>query len=75
MRRPCRISVSEATRPFVLRPQRAQLALDLDRIVASHETDPVRDAQHVTIDWQTGHTERMAQHDVCRLAPYARQLR
>ena len=51
-----------------------QLLLDDFGILGLRDADPVRDAKDVTIDRQTGHAERMAEHDVRGLATNARQL-
>ncbi len=62
-------------RPSFRRQQRAQLRLDGHGIVRTNQTDPVGDAQHVAIDRQAGHAERVAEHDVGGLASDAGQLR
>jgi hypothetical protein len=49
----------------------AELLLDRHRVVALGDADAVGDAQHVPIDRQAGHAERVAEHDVGRLAPDA----
>ena len=75
MRRPCRICTSEASVHISCGSAVAQLRLDLDRVVALGDADAVRHAQHMTIDRQPGHAERVAEHDVRRLAADARQRR
>ena len=75
MRRPCRISVSDVARPPLGRQRAAQLLLDDVRVVGLGDADPVRHAQHVPIDRQPGHAERVAEHDVRRLAADAGQRR
>ena len=61
-------------RPFPWRHRRAQLLLDHLRIVRSRNPDAIRDAQHVPVDRQPGHAERVPEDDVRGLAPDARQL-
>src|SRR5581483_3762574 len=61
-------------RPPLFRQRLAQLLLDEDRIVALGDADPVRDAEDVPIHRQPGDAERVAEHDVRRLAAHARQL-
>ena len=52
----------------------AQLLLDDHGVVRFGDADAVGDAQHVSIDRQSGHAQRMPQDDVRRLAADARQL-
>ena len=61
-------------RPLRRRHRSAELLLDDLGIVRPRDADPVRDAQHVPIDRQSGDAERVAEHDVRRLAADARQL-
>ena len=56
------------------RHRAAQLLLDDDRIVGFGDADAVRHAQHVPVDRQARDAERVAEHDVRRLAADARQL-
>ena len=74
-RRPWRISASEARVHALRRQQRAQRCSDRHRIVGVHEADAIGDAQHVAIDREAGHVERMTEHDVGGLATDAGQLR
>ena len=53
----------------------AELRSTIFRIVRLGDADAVRDAQHVAIDGQPGDAERVAEHDVGRLAADARQRR
>ena len=76
MRRPCRISVSDA------RVQRSGGSALVERALRPttgssdvHEADPVGHAQHVAIDRQARHAERVAEHDVRGLAADAGQRR
>ena len=61
-------------RPPLRRQRAGQLFLDLDRVVAFRDPDAIRDAQHVAIDGQPRHAERVTENDVRRLPPDARQL-
>src|SRR5438093_2549984 len=61
-------------RPPLRRHRAGQLRLDLDRVVAFRDADAVRHTQHVAIDRQSGDAKRVAEDDVGRLAPDARQL-
>src|SRR5262249_9107240 len=61
-------------RPAFLRHRVSELLLDEHRIVALGDANPVRDAENVAIDGQSGHTKRVTEYDVGRLAPDARQL-
>ena len=61
-------------RPVRRRQRRAQLLLDDLRIVRPGDADAVGDAQHVTIDRQARHAERVAEDDVRGLAADAGQL-
>src|SRR6266513_1317518 len=60
-------------RPHLLRQEAAQLLFDFDGIVAFRDPDAVRDAQHVTINGQAGHAERVAEDDMRGLASDAGQ--
>jgi hypothetical protein len=54
-------------RPHRLRQRATQLFLDLHRIVAFRDPDPVRDAQDMPIDRQARNAKRVAQDHVRRL--------
>jgi hypothetical protein len=60
--------------PSRFRHRGAQLLLDDGRVVAFRNPDPVRDAQHMSIDGEAGHTERVAEHHICRLSADTGQL-
>src|SRR5215467_7046240 len=61
-------------RPARLGHRRAQLLLDNDGVVAFRDPDAIRDAEHVSINREPGHTESVAKHYVRGLPPDARQL-
>ena len=63
--------MSEAS-PLRRRHARAQLLFDDFRIVGRRDADAVRHAQHMPIDREAGHAERMAEYDVGGLAADAR---
>ena len=65
--------MSEVRVHRVWRQRRAQLLLRPYRIVALGDADAVGDAEHVAIDRQPRHAERMAEHDVRGLAADAGQ--
>jgi hypothetical protein len=61
-------------RPLLRRKRARQLLLHDDGVVRLRYPDPVRHPQNVTIDWQTGHAERVTEDDVRRLPSHAGQF-
>ncbi len=74
MRRPCRISVSEARVQRALGKSAVSCASAFTGVVGVDETQPGGDAQHVAIHGKAGHAKRVSEHDVGGLAAHARQL-
>ena len=62
------------SRPEGVWQRPAQLRLDLHRIVALGDANPIGNTQDVPIDGQSRYAERVAKYDVGRLAPDAGQL-
>ena len=61
-------------RPLLARDQRGQVGLDLDRILLLGQLHAPRQPAHVGVHGDARDAERMAEDDVGRLAPDARQL-
>jgi hypothetical protein len=59
-------------RPPGSRQQRTEFRLDLLRAGSISEADTLGHAEHVPIDGEAGHPERMTEYDIRRLAPDAR---
>ena len=58
--------------PARLRQRGAQLPLDDDRVIGSCDSQAIRHAEHMSVDWEPRHAERVPEHDVGRFASDAR---
>ena len=61
-------------RPHLFRQRGAQLLLDVHGVVAFGDTDAIGDAQHMAIDGQPWHAERVPEDDICGFPADARKL-
>ena len=69
IRRPCQISRCDQPVQSRFGEQRADLVLDLDRVVLGGPPEPSRQPPEVGVDGDPRHAEGVAEHDVRGLAP------